>query len=445
MFQRYRKRIFFVILGDIACFYSALFLSLILRYQISINNLDILKGAFLNSFYHFSFIFLIWILLFLISRLYELPYLISRKEFYFLALKLFLIGGFLAVILFYLFTPKLVPKIVLLLTIVFSLFLLMGWRTFVNWIFKERKKKVVIISDTREREELGYFINNHPSFGIEVLASLKEPDINKIKLIINQNNNLQESYIIIEEKYKRIIEDNLKEYQRKIKIIDFGEFYETLTGKVALSILDEEWFNKNVLQKRNKTYELLKRFFDLIGGIILLIISLPLWPLIGLLIKMSSEGPVLFKSKRVGKDEKEFLIYKFRTMIKNANQMGPSWTLKDDPRITKIGKILRYTHLDEVPQVINIIKGDTSFVGPRPEEKNLVELFKKEIPFYEKRMLIKPGIIGWAQINYPHGASIEDAIEKLKYDFYYLKYRSLAFDFLIALKAWRIPFEIKTH
>ena len=132
-------------------------------------------------------------------------------------------------------------------------------------------------------------------------------------------------------------------------------------------------------------------------------------------------------------------------MVKDADKIGPAWTLKNDTRITWFGKLLRKTHLDELPQVLNIIKGDTSFIGPRPEEKKLVELFKKEIPFYEKRFLIKPGIVGWAQINYPHGSSVEDAKHKLEYDFYYLKHRSLIFDFLIAVKAWRIPFEIPTH
>lgn len=445
MFQRYRKRVLVIILGDIFCFYFALLLALIFRYNLFLKELEALKATYLLSFWHFSFIFLIWILLFTISRMYELSYLINGKEFYFLALKLFLVGSFFAVCLFYIFTPKLVPKIVLLLTITFSLILLFVWRSFVNWLLEARRKKIIMISQSKEREELYSYIQDHPSFGIEILDSLKEIDLEKIKSILKKENKAKKIYIITEIKDFKVLEENLKDFKNTIELIDFSEFYENLTGKVALSILDEKWFNKYFFERNTKIYNFLKRLFDFIGGIILLIISLPLWPLIGLLIKLSSEGEVLYKSLRIGKNEKKFLIYKFRTMIKNANQLGPSWTLKDDRRITKIGKILRYTHLDEIPQVINIIKGETSFVGPRPEEEKLVELFKKEIPFYEKRMLIKPGIIGWAQINYPHGASVEDAIEKLKYDFYYLKHRSLVFDFLIALKAWRIPFEIKTH
>jgi len=164
-----------------------------------------------------------------------------------------------------------------------------------------------------------------------------------------------------------------------------------------------------------------------------------------LLIKIDSRGSVLHRSIRIGKNREEFIIYKFRTMVKGADKMGPSWTLKDDSRITRIGKILRFTHLDEIPQVLNIIKGNISFVGPRPEEEKLIELFEKKIPFYEYRFLMKPGAIGWAQINYPHGSSIEDARHKLEYDLYYFKNRNLFFDLIIALKAWRIPFEIPTH
>ncbi len=132
-------------------------------------------------------------------------------------------------------------------------------------------------------------------------------------------------------------------------------------------------------------------------------------------------------------------------MVLNASLVGPSWTLENDERITKFGAFLRKTHLDEVPQVLNIINGTMSFVGPRPEEKSLVAIFKAAIPFYEKRLLIKPGVIGWAQINFPHTASIEEAREKLTYDFYYLKQRNLLLDWVVAIKAWRIPFDVPTH
>jgi len=159
--------------------------------------------------------------------------------------------------------------------------------------------------------------------------------------------------------------------------------------------------------------------------------------LAALLIKMTSAGPAIYKQKRIGKNNKPFVLYKFRTM-KN-NQKGPLWTDKNDERLTPIGRILRYTHLDELPQLYNILKGDISFIGPRPERSELVELYQK-LPFYEIRHIIKPGLTGWAQVNYRPSASIKEAYEKLQYDIYYIKNRSLILDFLILLKTIRYLF-----
>ncbi|MCK4805797.1 MAG: sugar transferase, partial [Candidatus Pacebacteria bacterium] len=231
----------------------------------------------------------------------------------------------------------------------------------------------------------------------------------------------------------------------KLKVVDIIDFYESVLQKTSVDLLPSSWFLENYYSQNWELYETLKRLSDVFGGIILFMLSLPLWPIIVLSIKLDSNGPVLHKSVRIGSKDKEFYIYKFRTMFDKSDKIGPSWTLENDPRVTRIGKILRFLHLDEIPQVLNIIKGDISFVGPRPEEKKLVGLFKKKIPFYQFRLLVKPGVIGWAQINYPHSASVEDAQEKLKYDFYYLKNRNIFFDVIIALKAWRIPFEIPTH
>jgi lipopolysaccharide/colanic/teichoic acid biosynthesis glycosyltransferase len=149
--------------------------------------------------------------------------------------------------------------------------------------------------------------------------------------------------------------------------------------------------------------------------------------------------------ERVGENNKNFRIFKFRTMIDHADKVGPHWTVKNDSRITKFGSFLRKTHIDEIPQFINIIKGDMSFVGPRPEEKDLVNLYSDTIPFYRIRHMVKPGIIGWAILNYSHGSSVEDAIQKLQYDLYYLKNRSFWLDLGMIIRIFRILFLHKTH
>jgi lipopolysaccharide/colanic/teichoic acid biosynthesis glycosyltransferase len=161
-----------------------------------------------------------------------------------------------------------------------------------------------------------------------------------------------------------------------------------------------------------------------------------------LAIKLESKGKVIYKQQRVGLNNKVFNVYKFRTMQENAEQNGAVWASVNDPRITKIGILLRKTRLDEIPQFLNILIGNMSFVGPRPERPEFVEQLKQEIPFYNERHLIKPGLTGWAQINYPYGASVADAKEKLQYDLFYIKNQSVALDISIILKTINAMFNI---
>jgi len=159
---------------------------------------------------------------------------------------------------------------------------------------------------------------------------------------------------------------------------------------------------------------------------------------IAIIIKLEGRGPIFYKQARIGHRGKLFTLTKFRTMRTDAEAAGAQWTVQDDNRITKVGRFLRKTRLDELPQLVNILKGEMSFVGPRAERPEFHELLIKEIPFYEKRYLVKPGLTGWAQINYTYGSSVEDTKEKLAYDFYYLKNRSLVFDIGITLKTANI-------
>jgi len=401
-------KIIFLVLGDLSTFYFSLFLAIFLRYRFVFK-----EEIFVSAGRYFLPVFLIWLLIFLIGRLYELIYTANHREFFERVIKVFLANILIAALYFYLFTPTYYrPSLVLVTTVFFAFIIFIFWRTLANKILPLKRLKVLILSQNALAEELKAFISKNPQLGYE---------------IINEEHSSEASALII------------------IDSESLVDFYEKVMSRVSLDLLSKEWFDFVVSRSNLDIYDTFKRFFDFVGGIILFIISLPLWPIIGLLIKLDPRGPILYRSIRIGKNRKKFIIYKFRTMVQGADKIGPSWTLKNDSRITKIGKVLRFTHLDEVPQVLNIIKGDISFVGPRPEEEKLTELFVKEIPFYEYRFLMKPGVIGWAQINYPHGSSIEDARKKLEYDFYYFKNRNLFFDLIIALKAWRIPFEIPTH
>jgi len=398
----------FLFLGDLAIFYLSLFLTILVRYQFPFK-----KEVFFSAGWYFLPVFSLWIIVFVIGRLYELAYNANRREFFIRVIKIFILNILMAVLYFYLFTSTTYrPSLVLITTVFFSFFLFIFWRILANQILLLKKIKVLISLQNPLAETLKSFLLKNPQLGYQVIT--KEEFFDQASIRIDDNNQLLEAYE---------------------KIMDY----------VPLDLLSTNWFESILSRADLNNYETLKRINDIIGGIILLLISLPFWPMICLLIKIDSPGEVFYRSVRIGKNKKPFSIYKFRTMIKNADKIGPAWTLENDSRITRFGRILRKTHLDELPQVLNIIKGDISFVGPRPEEEKLTELYEKEIPYYQYRFFMKPGVIGWAQINYPQSSSLEDARHKLEYDFYYFKNRNLFFDFIIALKAWRIPFEIPTH
>jgi exopolysaccharide biosynthesis polyprenyl glycosylphosphotransferase len=177
---------------------------------------------------------------------------------------------------------------------------------------------------------------------------------------------------------------------------------------------------------------LIRRTVSFFVALIVLIICVPLIPIIALAVKLSSSGPVFFRQERVGKNSTVFTVYKFRTMGRDAEAgTGAVWASKNDPRVTRVGRFLRRTRLDEIPQLWNVLKGDMGFVGPRPERPEFVQWLSGKIPYYPMRHIISPGVTGWAQVRYQYGASLEEAKEKLAYDLYYIKHMSLALDLFI--------------
>ena len=181
-----------------------------------------------------------------------------------------------------------------------------------------------------------------------------------------------------------------------------------------------------------------KRWLDIASSALSLILSLPLCLFVALAIKLDSSGSVFYRQERVGQDGKTFTMLKFRSMRNDAEENGPKWAAINDDRITRVGRFIRKYRLDEIPQMINVLKGDMSFIGPRPERPIFVDKFAKEIPYYPQRHVVKPGISGWAQIRYPYGASKEDALEKLKYDLYYIRHFSIFFDISIILETGKV-------
>ncbi|MBP6942649.1 MAG: sugar transferase, partial [Candidatus Buchananbacteria bacterium] len=220
-----------------------------------------------------------------------------------------------------------------------------------------------------------------------------------------------------------------------VTIITIPNLYEQVTIKIPVEHIEWEWFLSNLNEHSKRTYELSKRALDIIIALIGLSISIVVAPLVALAIKLTSPGPVIFKQVRTGQGGVPFVAMKFRSMRTDAEASGPQWAQKTDPRITPFGRFMRKTRLDEIPQLINVLRGELSIVGPRPERPEFIELLTKEIPFYQQRLLVKPGLTGWAQLNGPaYGGSVPESLEKVKYDLYYIKHRSLILDLTVILK-----------
>jgi sugar transferase (PEP-CTERM system associated) len=226
---------------------------------------------------------------------------------------------------------------------------------------------------------------------------------------------------------------------RGIRVEDWPSFYEKATGKILVTAVRPSWLIFSDGFVKTPRTEIIKRLFDVTVSLAGLLLSLPVVALVAVAVKLDSPGPILYRQPRLGQNGCVFILNKFRSMGQDAEkESGPVWSSRRDPRITRVGAILRSTRLDELPQLYNVLVGHMSFIGPRPERPEFVANLQKQIPYYMERLAVKPGITGWAQVRYQYGSSVEDAVEKLQYDLYYIKNLSLFLDLLIVLNTVQV-------
>ncbi len=435
-----KLKMLILVLGDIAVLYLSLFLTLFIRYYPNFNYL-----IFKEHLLPFSFIYILWLVIFYINGIYDFKFIKNNIIFLKQLSQVIIASAFLSIIFFYLIpyfniTPKTNLFLnILIFTIIFSL-----WRRFFNKFasLEFLKSRVLFIGNNiKEVGELIDFLRNNQQFGYEVVGIIEESNLETIKNKIEQDK--IDLIVFTKDLYNllRISKVFYNSIFLKVKFVDLISFYEVLMKKVPLSAISEIWFIENLKEADKKVYDFFKKIIDKIAAFIFLIVFLIILPLVALLIKIDDGGPIFYRQKRIGSGGKIFSIIKFRTMIIDAEKNGPQWTVAaNDKRITRIGSILRKTRIDEIPQIINILKGDMSLIGPRPERPEFVAKFIENIPFYNIRHLVKPGITGWAQVNFKYAASTEENLEKLQYDIYYIKNRSLVLDFMIFLKTLNIIF-----
>jgi sugar transferase (PEP-CTERM system associated) len=234
------------------------------------------------------------------------------------------------------------------------------------------------------------------------------------------------------------IQELLRAKLSGVRIEDAATTFERITGKILTDGLTPSWFIFSDGFSASRGTRMIKRLLDLVLAAIGLVVAAPIMLLTALAIRLDSPGPVFYKQERVGENDRLFTLCKFRSMRSDAEKGTPIWAKSNDSRVTRVGRFIRLTRLDELPQLLNVLRGDMSFVGPRPERPYFVQQLTAQIPFYAERHAVKPGVTGWAQVRYRYGSSVEDAMEKLRYDLYYIKHMSIAFDLTIVVDTVKV-------
>jgi exopolysaccharide biosynthesis polyprenyl glycosylphosphotransferase len=418
--------------------YFSLWLTLVFRFSDKVSFTIFQRHAFL-----FTAIFFLLIAIFHINELYEFKFVKGTIQLLSRLIVSLIIGGVIATTFFYfgydrLFTLR--PQRVLLIDLVIILILAYFWRV-VYLKFLQSKKftnNVLIIGKNDLTQEITEIIQKSPQLGFAVIENIDTDNgeqLNNLEHIIKEKNIHTLVSLESPRDNEQLMKNLFKCLPLKINFFDASNFYEKLATKVPVTTIQHVWFLENLNETTKSAYELSKRLFDIAISVVVLVVTLPFLPFITLAIKTNSKGPLIFKQTRTGKDGKNFVAMKFRSMSVGAEKNGPQWATKNDPRVTGVGKFIRKTRIDEIPQLLNVLRGEMSFIGPRPERPEFIETLEKEIPFYRERLLVKPGLTGWAQVVGPkYGGSKEETFEKLQYDLFYIKNRSLGLDLSIVLK-----------
>ena len=425
----------FILAGDVLALYLSLFLALVIRYG---SEFDRFIGQHLMPF---SFLFVPWLLVFYMAGLYDQGRLRNNMEFLKTLSLAIAVNAVLAMFFFYLIPYfGITPKTNLLIFLLIFAALEVTWRRSFNKFTAsfQSKTKIVLVGSGRAAEEISSFVKENPQLGYKISIRLK--DLSPLKSIADWEKLASDNeidLIVIPRHIKNEPEASKIFYRLMtfgVRVIDIPAFYEIVFQKIPLDEVSEEWFLDEIIEKE-ELYRGFKRIIESVLALTIFVMLLPLEIIIAILVKLSSPGQAIYSQVRVGLNRKEFVIYKFRTMKVNEKH---SWPGEDDKRITAVGKFLRKTHLDELPQLLNIIKGDISFVGPRPDFVDFYKDLEKTIPHYSVRTLVRPGVTGWAQVNYPITASLEQTKERLAYDLYYIKNHSIALDIAIIAKTIKV-------
>lgn len=447
----YRIKQFLLLVGDAAMLYAGFYLGVALRYQ------EWVPRDLFTLLPPTSQLFAGAVVILFIIGLYDIGRVKNSRVLY---QKILLSAGIwvlLAIIYFYVkITALVTPKTTLLSITLGSFGLLALWRAFYNHFLSTViwRTSIAFAGVSDEVVELARLIAAEPERGFVIAGLIIPPQTNvpqplgayltagTIAELTQKNNGRFPDLIVLNPALRNnapLLAELYRAIFRQITILDLAEFYEMMFQRIPPFTFSEAWFITNLKEQRRKIYDRVRILADYAIAIILTAVFFVTFPLAVALIKLTSPGPVFFKQKRVGRLGQIFTIYKYRTMFSlgpdgSAETEGPKFAAVDDRRVTAVGRILRRTRLDELPQALNILRGEMSLIGPRPERPEFVKQLTEAMPFYTVRHLVKPGLTGWAQLQQAYYGDIKENLYKLEYDLYYIKNRSFFLDATILLK-----------
>lgn len=447
---KFSPRTIWLIFADSAIIYGGIILALYLRLGFEGSIFELTEK---NGWYKIALAVCFCLLNLYFYDLYDYTVMGNRRELLLRLVQALGIAWVLLSFLFYFVPPLMMGRGVSVISVPIVLILLLTWRILIHLLtgHPEIGEKILVVGTGKAANDTAEAIWERRDAGYRIVGFVTENGSKPKNLPAKMNllgsaNNLEE--VIKNEKINRVViavrerrgtfptETLLRmSLAGNINIEECTSFFERITGKVHIDMLRPSWLifagRKRGTRIGQVFRELVHRLMALTG----LVISLPIAVLTAILIKLESKGPVFYRQERLGKNGKIFHVIKFRSMNIDAEADGmPVWAADDDGRATRVGRVIRKIRVDEIPQFWNILKGEMNFVGPRPERPHFVSQLAQEIPFYEHRHLVAPGLTGWAQIKYPYGASIEDARQKLQYELYYIKNQSLTLDMMIVFE-----------
>jgi len=441
------RELLVLVSGDIVVFMVSLWLTLLVRY-VAIPSTELL----LNHFGPFLLLSSLWLLIFYMAGLYDKHTVFLKSLLFSRILNTQVVNILVASLLFVVIPFSIAPKTNLVIYLLVSVALITWWRMVLfNKISPRTEHKAILIADGAEAIELVDEINNNDRYNYSFVRIVDEatatatPDFDKKLLALIERENIT---IIVANPNGGYIESvlpkifDLSYITFKLTFLDFYKVYEDTFDKVPLSALRYDWFIKHVSQSKSLAYDVFKRAIDVVGSVGLGIVFVALLPWVYIAMRIEGKGPLLISQDRIGRHNTPVTVYKIRTMTENRSASA-TWTSEDaveGNQVTRVGNVLRKLSIDEIPQVWTILKGDMSLIGPRNDIKGLGERLSAEIPYYNVRNFVKPGVTGWAQTHQHYMAdnispqSLQESRERLSYDLYYVKNRSLLLDVAVALR-----------